>query len=107
MADQAKRVGADGRTAFITTLQKIGQRGNLQSAFGTAEWRRFEQWQSTAEPCWLFLDSVDEAKRADFALLDILTDVADAIDGFSTRIHIVLSGRVSDWEFKRDLKNPR
>lgn len=104
LTEQAKRMDADNRTAFITTLQKVGQRGSLQSALGTAEWRRFEQWQSTAEPCWLFLDSVDEAKRADFALLDILTDVADAIDGFSTRIHIVLSGRVSDWEFKRDLK---
>ncbi|TCA32753.1 hypothetical protein E0H70_10390 [Rhizobium leguminosarum bv. viciae] len=104
LAEQAKRMRADDRTAFITTLQKVGQRGGLQSALGTAEWRRFEQWQSTAEPCWLFLDSVDEAKRADFALLDILNDVADAIEGFSTRIHIVLSGRVSDWEFKRDLK---
>lgn len=104
LAEQAKRLGAEGRTAFITTLQKVGQRGSLQSALGAAEWLRFAQWQSTAEPCWLFLDSVDEAKRADFALLDILTDVADAIDGFSTRIHIVLSGRVSDWEFKRDLK---
>lgn len=104
LAEQAKRMGADGRTAFITTLQKVGQRGSLQSALGMAEWRRFEQWQSTAEPCWLFLDSVDEAKRADFTLVDILTDVADAIEGFSTRIHIVLSGRVSDWEFKRDLK---
>lgn len=104
LAEQAKRMGADGRTAFITTLQKVGQRSGLKSALGTAEWRRFEHWQTSAEPCWLFLDSVDEAKRADFALLDILTDVADAIEGFSTRIHIVLSGRASDWEFKRDLK---
>lgn len=104
LRDQARRMGEEGRTTFITTLQKIGQRGGLQSALGTSEWRRFEQWRSTTEPCWLFLDSVDEAKRADFTLFDILTDVADAIDGFSTRIHIVLSGRVSDWEFKRDLK---
>lgn len=104
LADQAKRLGTEGRTAFYTTLQKIGQRGGLQSALGTSEWRRFEEWQSTGESCWIFLDSVDEAKRADFPLRDILTDVADAIDGFSARIHIVLSGRVSDWEFRHDLK---
>lgn len=104
MAEQAKRIQAYGGTAFFTTLQKVGQRGSLQSALGTAEWRCFKQWQSKAEPCWLFLDSVDEAKKADFTLPDILTDVADAIDGFSARIHIVLSGRVGDWEFKRDLK---
>lgn len=103
-AEQAKRINAVGQTAFSTTLQKIGQRGSLQSALGSTEWRRFERWQASAEPCWLFLDSVDEAKRADFALLDILSDVADAIDGYSARIHILLSGRVSDWEFKRDLK---
>jgi hypothetical protein len=104
LAEQARRMASDGRTAFITTLQKVGQRGGLKAALGAAEWGRFEQWQSTAEPCWLFLDSVDEAKRADFTLLDILTDVAEAIEGFSARIHVVLSGRVSDWEFKRDLK---
>jgi hypothetical protein len=103
LAQQAKRLSVEGQTA-ITTLQKIGQRGSLQSALGKAEWRRFEKWQSSAEPCWLFLDSVDEAKRAEYVLLDIFSDVADAIDGYSTRIHIVLSGRVSDWEFKRDLK---
>ena len=101
---QAKRLNADGRVAFVTTLQKIGQRGSLQSALGVSEWRRYEQWQTTAEPCWLFLDSVDEAKRAEFTLLDILSDVADAIDGYAARIHILMSGRVSDWEFKRDLK---
>ena len=45
---QAKRLNADGRVAFITTLQKIGQRGSLQSALGVSEWRRYEQWRTAA-----------------------------------------------------------
>lgn len=62
-----------------------------------------ELWEATSEPCWIFLNSVDKAKRSNFTLLDVL-DVADAIEGYSARVHIVLSGGVSDWEFKLDLK---
>jgi hypothetical protein len=94
--EQARLMSEQGRSTFITTLQKIGQRAGLQAALGQSEWRRFEQWQATGDPCWLFLDSVDEAKRADFTLFDILTDVADAIDGFSARVHNLRSARRED-----------
>ena len=51
------------------------------------------------------LDSFDEAKRTDFRMPEVLDKVALAIDGVEDRIHIILSGRYSDWEFRRDLSN--
>jgi hypothetical protein len=103
LREQAKRLVSAGHACFITTLQRIGQKGSLEGALGKIDWRRFVEWKATGDPCWLLLDSVDEAKRADFSLFDILSDVADAIEGINGRVHLVLSGRVSDWEFKRDL----
>jgi hypothetical protein len=103
LREQARLLREDGRASFVTTLQRIGQKGSLEAALGAAEWRRFREWETSGDPCWLFLDSVDEAKRADFALFDILTDVGDAIEGMAGRVHVILSGRVSDWEFRRDL----
>jgi hypothetical protein len=103
LKEQQRRLAAEGKACFLTTLQRIGQKQSFENALGKAEWRRFRELEATGEPCWLLLDSIDEAKRADFALSSVLIDVADAIDGCAGRVHIILSGRMSDWEFKRDL----
>jgi hypothetical protein len=103
LTHQAKRLKAQGKPAFIVTLQSIGRKG-FRGALGSAEAKRFAAWKESSELGWLFLDSVDEAKEADFTLAEVLEEVADAISGAANRVHVILSGRHSDWEFKRDLK---
>ena len=101
---QESRLQADGKRCFLTTLRKIGRNG-FQGALQSRYRDQFQKWRASGEPAWLFLDSFDEAKRADYRMAEVLDEVASAIHGVEGRIHIVLSGRYSDWEFKRDLRN--
>ena len=101
---QKRRLSEAGKDCFLVTLRSIGRLG-FERALREKEWVRFQAWRDSGEPAWLFLDSFDEAKQADFRLVDVLQDVASAIDGVEGRVHIILSGRYSDWEFKRDLEN--
>jgi hypothetical protein len=61
-------------------------------------------WRSSEEPAWLFVDSIDEAKLDNVRLERVLARLAEAIVGAEARAHIVLAGRHTDWEFRRDLK---
>src|SRR5687768_428359 len=61
LSRQAELLRAEGREAFIATLQNIGRKG-FERALGKADWARFEAWKQLDTPAWLFLDSVDEAK---------------------------------------------
>lgn len=103
LARQAELLTESGGTTFLVTLQNIGRKGSVERAIGRAAWAVFEKWKASDTHAWLFLDSVDEAKNADFAFPDVLDSIAEAIDGVGGRMHLILSGRHSDWEFKRDL----
>jgi hypothetical protein len=48
--------------------------------------------------------SIDEAKAGDVRLDEALQEIADGIEGGAARAHVVLSGRHTDWEFRRDLE---
>jgi len=103
MAEQVRLSLAAGRYTFFATVQSVGRRG-LISALGRAAAARLEQWRISDQPAWFFFDSVDEAKARDVRLDDALREIADGIEGGASRAHIVLSGRHTDWEFKRDLE---
>lgn len=103
LMEQRDRLAAAGLPIFLVTLQNIGRKGGVEQALGKTAWAAFESWKTSDGPAWLFLDSVDEAKKADFTFDEVLDSVAEAIDGVTGRIHIILTGRNSDWEFKRDL----
>ena len=60
-------------------------------------------WRASNQSAWFFFDSVDEAKSAHVPLTDALDAIAFGIAGYEGRAHIVLSGRHTDWEFRRDL----
>ena len=101
---QACRLSAAGKYCFLITLRSIGRLG-FERALREQGWASFQAWRDSGKPAWLFLDSFDEAKQAEFRLVDVLEEVASAIDGVEGRVYIILSGRYSDWEFKRDLDN--
>ena len=103
LAEQARLSSAAGRYTFSTTVQNVGRRG-LSSALGRIMSRKLEEWRSSEEPAWFFFNSVDEAKASDVRLDDALKEIADGIEGGASRAHVVLSGRHTDWEFRRDLE---
>ena len=102
LTHQVERLAAAGTPVFTATLQSIGRNG-VERALGRAQFAKFEAWKDADTAGWLILDSIDEAKRADFSFAEVLDEVRDAIDAAASRVHLVLSGRHSDWEFKRDL----
>lgn len=99
---QHAALSSAAKYSFYATLQDIGELG-LERALGRAQSEALRQWQSADQPGWLFLDSVDEAKASRLKLPRLLREVSDAIAGKEGMAHIVLSGRVSDWEPQRDL----
>ena len=50
------------------------------------------------------MDSVDEAKLSGVRLERAIRRLGDGIAGAERRAHVILSGRLTDWEFRRDLK---
>ncbi|HET6520026.1 MAG TPA: hypothetical protein VFG47_09440, partial [Geminicoccaceae bacterium] len=103
LAEQTRLSAAAGRYTFFTTVQSVGRRG-LSAALGRAASLKLEQWRTSDQPAWFFFDSVDEAKASDVRLDDALKEIADGIDGGASRAHVILSGRHTDWEFRRDLE---
>ena len=103
LAEQERLSTIAGRYAFGATMQDVGRRG-LHGALGHAASQRLEQWRTSDQPAWFFFDSVDEAKASDVRLDDPLREIANGIDGAASRAHIILSGRHTDWEFRRDVE---
>jgi hypothetical protein len=107
--EQAARAQiAAGHHAFFGRLVTVAQKGLPAGLELSGD--NFDAWKSSGETAWLFLDSVDEAKGERVRMSDAFRTVAKGIEGAASRIHIVLSGRFTDWEahgdlalFKRDL----
>lgn len=102
LAEQARKLRAEGKWAFLFSVQNVGHDG-LPAVLGAADRAAFEAWRTSTETAWLLIDSVDEAKLDGLRLETALRKIADGIFGVEDRVHIVLSGRFTDWEFKGDL----
>ena len=103
MAEQARLQTEAGRFAFYATVEDVGQDG-LESALRAADRARLAAWRTSNEAAWFFIDSVDEAKLSGVRLEKAVRRLGDGIVGAERRAHIVLSGRLTDWEFRRDLE---
>jgi hypothetical protein len=99
---QARAIEAKGEFAFYTTVKSAGIEGFAESLPNAAR-EQLAAWLVCDKPAWLFIDSVDEAKLGRVELSTALRRVADAIAPGLRRAHIVLSGRITDWEFRADL----
>lgn len=103
IVEQVRLNEASGRYTFAATLRKVGSRG-LSNALGKKASLKLEEWRASDQPAWFFFDSVDEAKVNDVTFEDALQDIAEGIGNAASRAHILLSGRYTDWEPRRDLK---
>ncbi|MFZ0609918.1 MAG: hypothetical protein WAM75_19805, partial [Xanthobacteraceae bacterium] len=91
-----------GYHSFYATLEDVGRSG-LEGALRPVDRARLSAWLASEEDGWLFIDSVDEAKHGGIKLRIALRAIADTITGAERRAHIVLSGRYTDWQFRKDL----
>jgi hypothetical protein len=88
--------------AFYTTVQNAATEGFVES-LPAAEQSRLTAWITSDKPAWFFIGSVDEAKLSKIQLRTALRKIADGIAPGLRRAHMVLSGRITDWEFRADL----
>ncbi|HEY8128657.1 MAG TPA: hypothetical protein VIF39_08090 [Hyphomicrobium sp.] len=103
MREQARRRTEAGQFAFYATLEDVGKDG-LDSALMPTDRARLVSWRGMAdESAWFFVDSVDEAKLSGIRLEKAVRRMAEGIVGREQRAHVILSGRLTDWEFRRDL----
>ena len=64
-----------GLYTFSATVQNVGRRG-MSAALSKAESAKLEEWRTSDQPAWFFLDSVDDAKASDVRLEDALSEIA-------------------------------
>ena len=103
LKEQAARKIAAAELAFYATVQDVGRKG-LSEALHPRDRGKLNKWKKSNSPGWFFIDSVDEAKFDGVRLDQACRELAGAIHGAEARAHVVLSGRLTDWEFQRDLK---
>ncbi|MGH8217722.1 MAG: hypothetical protein ACREUT_04025 [Steroidobacteraceae bacterium] len=102
LRDQARELMGEGAFAFYNTVREVAREG-LAESMQSAERERLAAWRSSDQPAWFFIDSVDEAKLDRIQLTTALRKVADGLHSRLTRAQVVLSGRITDWEFRVDL----
>jgi hypothetical protein len=104
MREQARRRTEAGQFAFYATVEDVGRDG-LDGALAPGDRGRLASWRGKSdESAWFFVDSVDEAKLSGIRLERAIRRIAEGIAGNERRAHVILSGRLTDWEFRRDLE---
>jgi len=103
MEEQARLQTEAGRFAFYAAVEDVGRDG-LDGALNATDCGRLAAWHASNEAGWFFIDSVDEAKLNGVHLEKALRRLGVGIAGADRKAHIVLSGRLTDWEFRRDLE---
>ena len=99
---QCAALKAAGKFAFSASVRDVAQAG-LATALVPAERARLATWQADeGAECWLFVDSVDEAREQGLHFDTAARMLADEIAGYEERTHIYISGRFTDWDATAD-----
>jgi len=99
----ARKLRSERKAAFFIRLESI--LGGLESAFEEGNFQEFEEWLSSDDEGWLFLDSVDEAKLKHAQDFDqAIRSIAYKLHPALQRVHIVITSRVDAWRAITDLK---
>ncbi|NTU73465.1 hypothetical protein HGB07_04840 [Candidatus Roizmanbacteria bacterium] len=91
-----------GKSAFFLRLEHIHT--DFEDAFEVGTYEAFEEWRTSSDHGWLFLDSVDEARLrhpGDFELA--IRNLSRQISAVLDRTHIYITSRMSAWRPKTDL----
>ncbi|GAA6135180.1 hypothetical protein NBRC116188_19700 [Oceaniserpentilla sp. 4NH20-0058] len=100
---QAKAISENGRNSFFIRIEDIED--DLGSAFEIGCSDEFEEWLSSEDEAWFFLDSVDEARlESPRAFERAIKCFSKQIIAGIKRAHIFISARPYSWRFKSDLE---
>lgn len=87
---------AAGRFAFFLPVEDVFAHGVEQSIDAT-DLDAYDQWRSSTDNAWFFLDAVDESKLKEQRLSAALRRLTRELVRQRERIGVVLSSRASDW----------
>ncbi|MDG2532571.1 hypothetical protein P6144_02835 [Sphingomonas sp. HITSZ_GF] len=101
--DHRRAVLSDaGQFAFGASVSNVARLG-LAASLTPADRTRFDAWKASDEAlCWLFIDSVDEAKDQGHHFEDAARQLAEAIAGREERVRLIISSRFTDWDATAD-----
>jgi hypothetical protein len=102
LREHARRLSVNRQFGFYATVQDVARHG-LEGALDNADRSRLQQWRVSDQPGWFFIDSIDEAKLVKIQLETALRKLKDRFEVAPRRAYLVLSGRLTDWEFRADL----
>lgn len=102
---QQAAVASEGRFSFIVTVRDVADAG-LEGAMPPEMRLAFGEWRASPDAeCWLFVDSVDEAKDQGHHFDGAARRLADAVAGLEERVHLYISGRFTDWDKTGDQRS--
>jgi hypothetical protein len=88
--------------AFVASVSNVARLG-LMGSLTPSDRVKFEAWKASTDAlCWLFIDSVDEAKDQGHHFEDAARGLSDAIAGREERVRLILSSRFTDWDATAD-----
>jgi hypothetical protein len=100
--ETARRLQREGQGAFFCRIEDLATDG-LENAFLEGNVEECRSWLAGGNAAWFFLDSVDEARLANPRYFErALRALARALDHATSRAHIFISARVSDWRATAD-----
>jgi len=91
-----------GQDAWYLTVQDVAEEG-IEPLLSPTDRQRFQTWKVSSRIGWFFIDSIDEAKLNRIRLDKAFRRIAADITGAEGRVHLMISGRHTDWESERDL----
>lgn len=99
---QQELLVADGKFGFGASVSLVARSG-LAGALVPSDRKKLEEWKASSDAlCWLFIDSVDEAKDQGHHFEDAARQLADAIAGREERVRLIISSRFTDWDATAD-----
>jgi hypothetical protein len=97
------RLRAEGREAFLLDVAPLADSG-LQKAIRTDEFSRFLAWRDQGvSSAVLLLDSIDEAKLEKKKTEYAIRSLAGEMGAAAKRVNLVLTCRISDWNWDIDV----
>ena len=103
LKERVRLKAAQNEYVFSCTVQAVASAG-LEGSLRNDARSELAAWRHSDRPAWFFVDSVDEAKLDGQRLETALSRLADGIDGALRRAHVILTSRITDWEFPGDLR---
>ena len=103
LRETARRLRREGKAAFFCRIEDLATDG-LEKALSEGNGEEVRSWLAGDHAAWFFLDSVDEARLTNHRYFDkALRELAQALGYATSRAHIFITARVSDWRATSDL----